>query len=46
MRLREAGEYPGDVVGVGGGRCGEWVERDGRPGVELNGVGRDPYATE
>jgi hypothetical protein len=109
MRLREAGSYPGDVVGVqpgsddplkryprmihmhrwdgpaldwlleprlahslsnlldglepfavqtmlyfmvkleagsGGGPCGEWVEHDGRPLIELTGVAVDPRTTE
>jgi len=31
---------------VGGGACGEWVERDGRPVIELTGVGVDPHRTE
>src|SRR6266536_3695739 len=31
---------------VGGGACGEWVERDGRPVIELTGVGVDPRTTE
>jgi hypothetical protein len=30
----------------GGGRCGEWVERDGRPVVELTGIAVDPRTTE
>ena len=32
--------------GVGGGPCGEWVERDGRPAIELGGVSVDPRTTE
>jgi phytanoyl-CoA hydroxylase len=32
--------------GVGGGACGEWVERDGRPAIELTGVSADPRTTE
>jgi phytanoyl-CoA hydroxylase len=30
----------------GGGACGEWVERDGRPVIELTGVAVDPRTTE
>jgi phytanoyl-CoA hydroxylase len=33
-------------AGLGGGACGEWVERDGRPAIELTGVARDPRTTE
>jgi hypothetical protein len=32
--------------GFGGGPCGEWVERDGRPAIELSGVSVDPRTTE
>jgi phytanoyl-CoA hydroxylase len=32
--------------GVGGGPCGEWVDRDGRPVIELTGVAVDPRTTE
>ena len=32
--------------GPGGGPCGEWVERDGRPAIELTGVAVDPRTTE
>jgi hypothetical protein len=32
--------------GVGGGPCGEWVERDGGPAIELTGVSVDPRTTE
>jgi phytanoyl-CoA hydroxylase len=32
--------------GVGGGPCGEWVERDGQPAIEMSGVSVDPLATE
>jgi phytanoyl-CoA hydroxylase len=28
------------------GPCGEWVDRDGRPVIELTGVGVDPRTTE
>jgi ectoine hydroxylase-related dioxygenase (phytanoyl-CoA dioxygenase family) len=31
---------------VGGGPCGEWVDRDGRPVIELTGVAVDPRTTE
>jgi phytanoyl-CoA hydroxylase len=30
----------------GGGRCGEWVERDGRRGIERTGIAVDPRTTE
>jgi phytanoyl-CoA hydroxylase len=30
----------------GGGACGEWVERDGRPAIELTGLAADPRKTE
>jgi phytanoyl-CoA hydroxylase len=30
---------------VGGGPCGEWVDRDGRPVIELTGVAVDPRTT-
>jgi phytanoyl-CoA hydroxylase len=30
----------------GGGPCGEWVERDGAPEIELTGVAVDPRTTE
>jgi phytanoyl-CoA hydroxylase len=33
---------PGD----GGGPCGKWVDRDGRPTIELTGVAVDPRTTE
>jgi phytanoyl-CoA hydroxylase len=33
-------------AGNGGGPCGEWVDRDGRPAVELTGVAVDPRTTE
>jgi len=32
--------------GAGGGACGEWVERDGRPAIELTGISVDPRTTE
>jgi phytanoyl-CoA hydroxylase len=32
--------------GVGGGPCGEWVERGGRPTIELTGVSVDPRTSE
>jgi hypothetical protein len=32
--------------GLGGGPCGEWVERDGSTVIELTGVAVDPRATE
>jgi phytanoyl-CoA hydroxylase len=32
--------------GSGGGPCGEWVDRDGRPAIELTGVAVDPRTTE
>jgi phytanoyl-CoA hydroxylase len=32
--------------GAGGGPCGEWVERDGTPVIELTGVSVDPRTTE
>jgi hypothetical protein len=32
--------------GAGGGACGEWVERDGHPVIELTGVSVDPRTTE
>jgi phytanoyl-CoA hydroxylase len=32
--------------GRGGGVCGEWVERDGTPIIELSGFEADPRATE
>jgi len=31
---------------VGGGPCGEWVDRDGRLIAELTGVAVDPRTTE
>lgn len=31
---------------VGGGPCGEWVDRDGRPVIEMTGVAVDPRTTE
>jgi phytanoyl-CoA hydroxylase len=30
----------------GGGACGEWVDHDGRPVIELTGVAVDPRTTE
>jgi hypothetical protein len=33
------------VQSPGGGACGEWVERDGRPVIELTGVTVDPRTT-
>jgi phytanoyl-CoA hydroxylase len=33
-------------AGSGGGPCGEWVDRDGRPAIELTGVAVDPRTTE
>jgi phytanoyl-CoA hydroxylase len=33
-------------IGVGGGPCGEWVERGGRPTIELTGVSVDPRTSE
>jgi phytanoyl-CoA hydroxylase len=32
--------------GVGGGACGEWVERGGGPTIELTGVSVDPRTSE
>jgi phytanoyl-CoA hydroxylase len=32
--------------GAGGGACGEWVERDSTPVIELTGVAVDPRTTE
>jgi hypothetical protein len=32
--------------GPGGGACGEWVERDGTPVIELSGYEVDPRTTE
>jgi phytanoyl-CoA hydroxylase len=32
--------------GRGGGACGEWVDRDGRPVIELTGFAVDPRTTE
>jgi phytanoyl-CoA hydroxylase len=32
--------------GSGGGPCGEWVDRDGRPAIELTGVAVDSRTTE
>jgi hypothetical protein len=32
--------------GEGGGVCGEWVERDGSPVIELSGYQADPRTTE
>jgi hypothetical protein len=32
--------------GPGGGACGEWVERDGTPVIELSGYDVDPRRTE
>jgi phytanoyl-CoA hydroxylase len=34
------------VRGPGGGKCGEWVERGGRPTIELTGFSLDPRTTE
>ena len=34
------------VRGPGGGPCGEWVERDGTPVIELTGYAVDPRTTE
>jgi hypothetical protein len=31
---------------LGGGACGEWVDRDGRPVIELTGDAVDPRTTE
>jgi ectoine hydroxylase-related dioxygenase (phytanoyl-CoA dioxygenase family) len=31
---------------LGGGACGEWVERDGAPVIELTGIALDPRTTE
>jgi hypothetical protein len=33
-------------LSVGGGPCGEWVDRDGRREIELTGVAVDPRTTE
>ena len=33
-------------AGSGGGPCGEWVDRDGRPAIELTGVAVDRRTTE
>jgi ectoine hydroxylase-related dioxygenase (phytanoyl-CoA dioxygenase family) len=33
-------------AGSGGGPCGEWVDREGRPAIELTGVAVDPRTTE
>jgi phytanoyl-CoA hydroxylase len=36
-----------ELEAVSGGRpCGEWVDRDGRPVIELTGVAVDPRTTE
>jgi phytanoyl-CoA hydroxylase len=32
--------------GSGGGPCGEWVERDGTPVIEMTGISVDPRTTE
>ncbi len=32
--------------GSGGGPCGEWIDREGRPVIELTGVAVDPRTTE
>jgi ectoine hydroxylase-related dioxygenase (phytanoyl-CoA dioxygenase family) len=32
--------------GLGGGPCGEWVDRDGRAAIELTGVAVDPRTTD
>jgi phytanoyl-CoA hydroxylase len=32
--------------GRGGGPCGEWVERDGGPVIEMTGISVDPRTTE
>jgi phytanoyl-CoA hydroxylase len=34
------------VKGLGGGPCGEWVDREGRREIELTGVAVDPRTTE
>jgi phytanoyl-CoA hydroxylase len=44
--LRLGGSTVELVKGEGGGRCGEWVERDGRPVIELTGFSVDPRTTE
>jgi phytanoyl-CoA hydroxylase len=44
--LRMDGSQVELVQGAGGGACGEWVERDGRPAITLTGVGVDPHAAE
>jgi phytanoyl-CoA hydroxylase len=44
--LRLDGTRVGLERGVGGGACGEWVERDGRPAIELSGISVDPRTTE
>jgi phytanoyl-CoA hydroxylase len=31
---------------LGGGSCGEWVDRDGQPVIELTGLAVDPRTTE
>jgi hypothetical protein len=33
-------------AGSGGGSCGEWVDRDGRPAIELTDGAVDPRTTE
>jgi phytanoyl-CoA hydroxylase len=33
-------------AGSGGGPCGEWVDRDGRPAIELTGIAVDARTTE
>jgi len=32
--------------GSGGGPCGEWMDRESRPVIELTGVAVDPRTTE
>jgi phytanoyl-CoA hydroxylase len=44
--LRMDGSEVALVQSAGGGACGEWVERDGRPVIELTGVTVDPRTTE
>jgi phytanoyl-CoA hydroxylase len=44
--LRMDGSTMGLERSEGGGACGEWVERDGRPAIELTGVAVDPRSTE
>jgi phytanoyl-CoA hydroxylase len=44
--LRMDGSEVALHTSLGGGPCGEWVDRDGRPVIELTGVAVDPRTTE